>query len=283
MTSGEDERGIRSDIPIKTPGELGEINPRLAAILNNPSELIQSIAEKLFTSVRRSLRLSIAQGEGSAFLSDLENEGVACLAYLTANARSIVDEEAVARLNSLNSSVGATAGYLWVDGLGPSFALDLARSVEGPGLTVLYANLNHHRAIYREQVTNLAWLARTRLNPLMMAERVLFNVGASHGFTDSSLAVLRAACRDSEHFWSCIEGVMPDFANTGKYGRSLDSPWPERREKKLHDQLELLRNPESALFTSVMNPRYLINFERKVIEALLSDRWVEAHHTRLPL
>jgi hypothetical protein len=163
--------------------------------------------------------------------------------------------------------------YHWFDTLGPRIATELANGLScGPAMAEMYANLNHHDSIIRGQVIRIAWLVRSHVQMWLAAERVLFNVGASHGGAEAGLAIPRAASQNDEDFLRCIEceSVWPDFARGESYGYGLDSDRPEHRDAVLRRSLDELWSPGSDLLQYVRRPNDLMDFERQVIEALVA-------------
>lgn len=253
-----------------------------AADLNNPAGAMIALSSQLAISIRRSLGRAKAGHAAQIYLTSTQNDLVYGLVLLASTASSRTGGEARRALRDLVRLMAASGRFIWIDELGPRLALELSRGRLGPASRELYANLNHHRSAFREHVIHLAWLARGCLDPSLAAERILFNVGACHGFAARGLAVLWSMTADDDHFLTCINDAQPDFANGEAYGWGLDTPWPERREAVLREELAQLRDSANELSRYVREPLDLQDFERDVVEKVLSVVLVTASQSRLP-
>lgn len=231
-----------------------------------PTKAITAISARLVSSLRRSLRKAEASGAPRASLENDHDQNIFCLVYLTANSRCPSEKTALRSLRSLVNVAVESKYFGWADRIGPQVCLELAEGRPGTGIQTLYANLNHHNFGTRDYVIDIAWLARSRLDSSLAAERILFNVGASHGSARKGLAVLWAMCGDDNMFWQCIQNAQPDFANDAAYGWGLDTRWPERRAAVLANILDDLLDLASDLAHYVRNPSDLWDFECRAAE-----------------
>lgn len=245
--------------------EHGRANNELL-LVDDPAKAIIAISARLGKSIRRSLRNTEETAAPVVSLESDHDENIYCLVYLAAHSPLPVAKSAMKSLRELVNMTVESNNFDWDDRLGPQISLELAKGNAGLGMQDLYANLNHHNAGARAYVIDLTWLARSRLDPHLAAERILFNVGASHGSAAKGLAALWAMCADETLFWSCVQDARPDFADSSKYGWGLDTPWPERREANLTKELDALRNPASEIARYVKDPHDLWELERRAAE-----------------
>lgn len=172
------------------------MTPNRETFVSKSTEVIAAVSARVAATVRRSIREAKASGADAIFLTAEQDNDVYCLVFLAAGAPRPIAGEAIRSLRAVVTLMVTSGLFRWADMLGPRVALDLAKGRPGPGMLSLYADLNHHRSVVREHVIRLAWLARDHLDSTLAAERILFNVGASHGSARSGLAVLRAMCVD---------------------------------------------------------------------------------------
>ena len=131
-----------------------------------------------------------------------------CCLYVCVHAVEPIGPAALSRLGAITDLVADERHFWWWHGLTLQVALNAAGEGNG-GYRALYGNLAHPRGEVRQRLFEVAWIARSRLNPTQAAPPLLRAVEMVAAHWPAALAILRGCCDGEPDFLALVETYEP--------------------------------------------------------------------------
>lgn len=217
-----------------------------------PPELPPGATEKLLAHFATQLGLSMLTvtettdlQERIAFTHEQSALALCCL-YVCAHASSPVAPFGMSRLGAVTDLVADERRFWWWNALTLQVALNAGGEGNG-GLRALYGNLAHPHDAIRQQILQIAWLARTRLDADEASVKLLESVEKNAAHWPASLAVLRAIAGDPDRFRALIRAYRP-----------------RHHPRRFRGRVSALNERNDSLVDYIEHPEDLLALERDI-------------------